>query len=158
MMLEPLRYSRHARNRLRLWRLDHDTIAEAIDRSDAVTPSVKGRQNAWKRLDGRWVRVTFIDEVAEFAVVTVTVRRGGAGGGIVVRISYDPHADALYIQLRTVPPADSIDLEEGVTADLDQDGHVVGLEVLDATERLGADALSRVALERLPLASTAPSA
>jgi len=75
-----------------------------------------------------------------------------------VRISYDPQADALYIELRTVPPADSVDLEEGVTADLDAEGRVVGLEVLDATERLGPDALASVALERLPLIPAAPSA
>ena len=75
-----------------------------------------------------------------------------------MRISYDPHADALYIQLRTATPADSLDLEDGVTADLDAEGHVVGLEVLDVTERLGPDALTTVALERLPLAPAAPSA
>lgn len=74
-----------------------------------------------------------------------------------MRISYDPDADALYIQLRAARPADSLDLEEGVTADLDADGHVVGLEVLDARERLGADALSSVALERLPMESGATS-
>lgn len=74
-----------------------------------------------------------------------------------MRISYDPQADALYIQVRAIPPADSVDLEEGVTADLDAEGHVVGLEVLDATERLGPDALTNVALERLPLTSAAPS-
>jgi uncharacterized protein YuzE len=73
-----------------------------------------------------------------------------------MRISYDPEADALYIELRSVAPADGVDLEQGVTADLDGDGHVIGFEVLDASERLGMDALSSVALERLPL-TTAPS-
>jgi uncharacterized protein YuzE len=74
-----------------------------------------------------------------------------------MRITYDPEADALYIQLRSVVPSDSVDLEEGVTADLDADGHVVGFEVLDASERLGPDALSTIALERLPLAGAVPT-
>lgn len=73
-------------------------------------------------------------------------------------ITYDPEAAALYIELRSVAPADSVDLELGITADLDDDGHLIGLEVLDASERLGMDALSSVALERLPVsAATGPT-
>ncbi len=66
-----------------------------------------------------------------------------------MRISYDQTADALYIQLSDVAPSDSMDLEEGVTADLDDDGHVVGFEVLDACSRLGRKALERLKVERL---------
>ncbi len=66
-----------------------------------------------------------------------------------MRISYDQAADALYIQLTDVAPSDSMDLEAGVTADLDGDGHVVGLEVLDACSRLGRQALERFRVERL---------
>lgn len=68
-----------------------------------------------------------------------------------MKITYDPEADALYIQLREVEPKDSVDLEEGVTADLDGAGHVIGIEVLDARERLGTAALASVSLEQLPL-------
>lgn len=67
-----------------------------------------------------------------------------------MRISYDAEVDALYIQLREGSPATSVDLEEGVTADLDADGHVLGLEVLDARERLGDEGLTSIAVERLP--------
>jgi uncharacterized protein YuzE len=68
-----------------------------------------------------------------------------------MRITYDPEADALYIELRHATPIDSRDIEEGVTADLDADGHVIGIEVLHVRERLGRDALDNVILERLPL-------
>ena len=70
-----------------------------------------------------------------------------------MRITYDPDVDVLYIELRPATPDDSVDLEDGVTADLDADGHVIGIEILDARERLGSEALSTVALEHLPLAS-----
>ncbi len=69
-----------------------------------------------------------------------------------MRITYDPEADALYIELRRATPADSRDIEEGVTADLDADGHVIGIEVLHVRDRLGDDALTSVVLEQLPLA------
>ena len=68
-----------------------------------------------------------------------------------MRITYDSEADALYIELRPATPADSLDIEDGVTADLDADGHVIGIEVLDVRERLGRDALTSVILEQLPL-------
>jgi uncharacterized protein YuzE len=68
-----------------------------------------------------------------------------------MRITYDPEADALYIRLREVEPKDSVDVEEGVTADLDENGHVIGIEFLDARERLGEGALASVSLEQLPL-------
>jgi uncharacterized protein YuzE len=68
-----------------------------------------------------------------------------------MRITYDSEADALYIELRHATPADSRDIEEGVTADLDADGHVIGIEVLHVRERLGRDALDSIILERLPL-------
>jgi uncharacterized protein YuzE len=68
-----------------------------------------------------------------------------------MRIEYDKEADALYIVLRDVPASDSTDLEEGVTIDLDGDGHIVGLEVLDASERLGLEALLNMSIENMPL-------
>jgi uncharacterized protein YuzE len=67
-----------------------------------------------------------------------------------MRITYDPEADALYIELRTdVSSLDAIDVEEGVTANLDRDGHIIGLEILDASERLSKEELSFVSFENL---------
>ena len=68
-----------------------------------------------------------------------------------MRISYDVEVDALYIELRPGTPQDSLDLEEGVSADLDDEGHVIGIEVLDARKRLGGEALASIAVEQLPL-------
>ncbi len=68
-----------------------------------------------------------------------------------MRISYDPEADALYIELRPATPEDSVDIEPGVTADLDAGGHIVGIEILDVSERLGRDALSSISIEQLPI-------
>ena len=59
-----------------------------------------------------------------------------------MRMTYDPEADALYIELRPGDPRDSLDLEDGVSADLDSEGHVLGLEILDAKKRLGKEAVA----------------
>jgi len=46
-----------------------------------------------------------------------------------VRIEDSKNEDALYIQLRDVPVAESRDIAEGVTLRLDAGGRIVGLEV-----------------------------
>ena len=64
-------------------------------------------------------------------------------------ITYDSEADILYIELRSVPAEDSTDIEEGVTVLLDREGHITGLEILDAAERLGKEQLRSVTLKDL---------
>jgi len=66
-----------------------------------------------------------------------------------MRITYDGEADALYVELRAAEPHDNIDLEDGVTADLDSQGHVIGFEILGARKRLGREALAQLKVERL---------
>lgn len=68
-----------------------------------------------------------------------------------MRIEYSKDVDALYIRLREVKIADSMDIEEGVTIDLDEKGHIVGIEILDASERLELSELVNISIENLPL-------
>ena len=68
-----------------------------------------------------------------------------------MKIEYDKEVDALYILLTDVKPVDTMDVEEGVTIDLDAQGHIVGMEVLDATNRLGLESLLNVSIENMPL-------
>jgi len=73
-----------------------------------------------------------------------------------VKIEYDPEADALYIQIREAHPSDNIDIEEGVTVDVDERGHIVGVEILDASKRLSPSDLASITIEKLPLEITTP--
>ena len=64
-------------------------------------------------------------------------------------IEYDSEADALYIRFRQDKPVNSVDIEEGVTVDLDGQKHLVGVEILNASRRLPSDALSAVTVRNL---------
>ena len=59
-----------------------------------------------------------------------------------MRITYDARADALWIQLREhVGPGDGaegVDVAPDVVADLDINGQIIGLEILNASKQLGA--------------------
>jgi len=68
-----------------------------------------------------------------------------------LRIEYDKEADALYIQLRDVSVDDNIDIEEGVTIDLDEEKHIVGIEILDASKKLSLKDLINITIENLPI-------
>lgn len=73
-----------------------------------------------------------------------------------MKIEYDPEADALYIQIREAHPSDNIDIEDGVTVDVDEDNHIVGLEILDASKRLSPSDLGSITIQNLPLEATTP--
>lgn len=66
-----------------------------------------------------------------------------------MRIEYDPEADALYIRFREADPVDNIDIEDGLTVDLDERRQLIGIEILSVSRRLPSDALSSVTLQNL---------
>jgi uncharacterized protein YuzE len=68
-----------------------------------------------------------------------------------LKIEYDKEADALYIQLREASIEDNIDIEDGVTVDLDEKKHIVGIEILDASKRLSLKDLVNITIENLPV-------
>ena len=72
-----------------------------------------------------------------------------------MKIEYSKSVDALYIRLREAKITDSMDIEKGVTADLDEKGHIVGLEILDASEKLDISDLVNISIENLPLEKVA---
>ena len=72
-----------------------------------------------------------------------------------MKIEYDHDADALYIQFRSVSVEDNVDVEEGVTVDLGEDGHIAGIEILSARQRLGVKAIANITIENLPVEESA---
>ncbi len=63
---------------------------------------------------------------------------------------YFPDSDMLYIRLTDTLSVESEEIVPGVVLDLDQDSHIVGVEIEDAGKRID---LSRLELKALPLTS-----
>jgi uncharacterized protein YuzE len=72
-----------------------------------------------------------------------------------LRIEYDKEADALYIQLREAYVEDNVEIEEGITVDLDENRHVVGIEILDASRKLSLSDMVNISIQNLPLENVA---
>ncbi len=72
-----------------------------------------------------------------------------------MRIEYDNESDALYVQLRGVYVDDNIDIEDGITIDLNEKRHVVGIEIMDASRKLSLSDMVNITIENLPLEKVA---
>ena len=67
-------------------------------------------------------------------------------------ITYDQQVDALYIRFRETTVTTK-HLADGIAADYDSEGHLTGIEILDAMKQLGDPAVfRRVTLEDVALA------
>jgi len=53
-----------------------------------------------------------------------------------VKLQYDAKTDALYVRLADVPVAESQELHPGVILDYDDQGRVVGVEILNVKRQL----------------------
>lgn len=53
-----------------------------------------------------------------------------------MRISYDPKYDILYLELAKAEKVLCKDIDEDVTMDIDQQGRLVGIEILSASEHV----------------------
>ena len=72
-----------------------------------------------------------------------------------MKIEYSKNIDALYIRLREAKIGDSIDIETGVTVDLDDQGHIVGVEILDASEKMDISDIVNISIKNIPLEKVA---
>ena len=71
-----------------------------------------------------------------------------------VRVEYDEKADAMYIWLRKAKYDISEELAENVVIDLDKNGRIIGIEVLDASKNLGKEHVTKI-LNTEKIAATA---
>ena len=63
-----------------------------------------------------------------------------------MKVSYDPEVDIVRILLSDAPIVESDESKPGVIMDYDAQGHLVGLEVLDASHRLSVPRRVEVAI------------
>jgi uncharacterized protein YuzE len=52
-----------------------------------------------------------------------------------MRVRVDHGADAIYVNLTDRPIKDSAEVADGIVVDYDNEGRIVGVEILDASKR-----------------------
>ena len=58
-----------------------------------------------------------------------------------MKITYDKEVDAVYIQLSVSQPEGVIEVTDGINIDVSSDGKIVGIELMNATERVSLESL-----------------
>ena len=66
-----------------------------------------------------------------------------------MKVTYDPDADAMYIRLTNEKFKKTKVIDDNTILDLDENGKVIGIELLFVSEHLPKDFFSRVIVETL---------
>lgn len=57
---------------MRLYDISHEDIAFVLEKPDREEPTVRGRRNVFREVNGQWLRVTYTEEEGLLVIVTVT--------------------------------------------------------------------------------------
>ncbi len=68
-----------------------------------------------------------------------------------MKIEYSDTADAIYVSFKEAFVVKSKEIEEGVVVDLDENGHLIGIEILDVSHRYTLADIANVNIENMPL-------
>jgi uncharacterized protein YuzE len=66
-----------------------------------------------------------------------------------MRIEYSKKADALYVYFQEKYVNTSKEVEEGIILDFDDNNQIIGIEILDASERFGKSDIANINIENL---------
>ena len=64
-----------------------------------------------------------------------------------MKLNYYPETDSLYIDLSSKPSKESIEISEGIVIDYDEEGHIVGIDVDNASHKIN---LNEIILNKVP--------
>jgi len=77
LLVKTIKYTRHARNRMRLHGITEDEVESAIEKPAYLGPSIGGRLNAWVGMAGKFLRVTYKEEGNRFLVISAVKKKKG---------------------------------------------------------------------------------
>ncbi|MBI4140213.1 DUF2283 domain-containing protein [Candidatus Woesearchaeota archaeon] len=66
-----------------------------------------------------------------------------------MEITYDKQADAMYIEFRKGEFAKNKKIDDFTIIDLDKDGNLLGIELLDVSQRIPAESLTEVNVKNI---------
>ncbi len=68
-----------------------------------------------------------------------------------MKIEYSKEADAIYVYFKEEYVAKSKEIEDGVVIDFDEKGQLIGIEVLDVSQRFKLSDIVNINIENLPV-------
>lgn len=68
-----------------------------------------------------------------------------------MKIEYSKEVDAIYVYFKEEYVSKSKEIEDGVVVDFDANGQLIGIEVLDVSQRFSLSDIVNINIENLPL-------
>ena len=68
-----------------------------------------------------------------------------------MKIEYSKEADALYVYFKEAFVSKSKEIEDGVVIDFDEKNQLIGIEVLDVSQRFSLSDIVNINIENLPI-------
>jgi uncharacterized protein YuzE len=68
-----------------------------------------------------------------------------------MKIQYSKEDDAIYVYFKEEYVAKSKEIEDGVVIDFDKNGQIIGIEVLDVSQRFSLADIANVSIENIPV-------
>ncbi len=74
-IMKPIIFDPHAKKRMKERKVTNEEVESVLENPDYSEKSIKERYNAFKWLDGRYLRVTYKEEFKLTLVITVVIRK-----------------------------------------------------------------------------------
>lgn len=75
--MKVIKYTRHAKNRMRWRRIEESEVESAIHKPEFLESSVEDRFNIWTKTSDKFLRVTYKEEADSFLVITAVKKKKG---------------------------------------------------------------------------------
>jgi ribosome maturation factor RimP len=67
---KPIKFDRHVKRRMKWRRISEEEVYLTLKNADRVEESIKGRINAYKSIDHRYIKVTYKEFSGEILVIS----------------------------------------------------------------------------------------
>lgn len=75
--MKSIKYTRHAKNRMRWHKISEQEIELAIEKPEYKESSPEGRSSVWIETSGKFLRMTFKEETDRLLIITAVKKKKG---------------------------------------------------------------------------------
>jgi hypothetical protein len=72
-------FSRHARRQMKWRQISEAEVLSVLNTPDRLEQSINDRRNAYKSVDNRLLKATYVEDVENIVVITVIEKESGGG-------------------------------------------------------------------------------
>jgi len=128
--MKEIRYTSHAEERLNERFISKQDVENAV-RNEEYEEAYGDKLKAVHKINGKEIEVILKPENDKILIYNYLLEVKS------LNLSFDPEADAVYIELSQNEIKKTEKVDDRTMIDIDEEGEISGIEILDAKDRLG---------------------